>query len=295
MLNRFFALSFSIMIHWLLVDRIHPSLAWIRESLNAVQGCGQTRRCCEMMNTGFPEHLIVSFHCRVVEDIIYYDCMVRAHKRELPIDDRPGFTPETEPRNMDVPQRISGTFEMICDLEQEVALCQDAPYLPPEIDWQRMRKEGYCIPRRVLYEMLDRAENKWQCLENFHKQYKNRELSYDYPGRGMYESRPRGRSSDRRTYDGRSSRNLYAVQGYTRYEDGRPYIAESLTLAIRNASEPTPRFERQPDTNQIYWDHADLKQTYQVCARAETDDLAPFVLGLAFILDVGQSLDSKPY
>ena len=186
-------------------------------------------------------------------------------------------------------QTVSG-YEIVCDLHMQIAECLESeldPVLGEDIP-DFAQREGQCLPRRVYWAELVRAQEQGrmqQCLDSWERRSQTGRLSTKYPG---WKEDPRPLITWPRRSHSASSPSSYAVESYTTYEDGRPYIAKSLSLEMLNASQAESGIERRPNSNHVRWDSADINSNYRACAR-ESDDLgSTVVLHLALLLNVGR-------
>ena len=170
-----------------------------------------------------------------------------------------------------------------------MAVCSmSKPMKNDVVPWFSAR-EGSCVPRRIFYEQLLRANDKYQCLDNWEWMVQRQHLSSDYPGKDLRRARRPQMMWPVESWMPGSSWN---VQGYTAYEDGRPYMSKSLTLARRDSSSgQLLGIERHSSMNRIRLNNANTDITYQVCAHAGGFERAPIVLGLEFAMGFASDPD----
>ena len=185
-----------------------------------VPGCGSTRACCQYLNPDILEIYVKSFACFIVSDTIFYSCVIEAFMLD----------------GISSPQRTSETYQINCDLEAELAWCYASDEYSPETVFasQHERREGQCVPRRVFISELINADDIQYCLDKWHRMAGSLsgQLSSNWPGREFREreqsAEDQGPASRQRT----TQMGSWNVLGRTRHEDGRPFMAESLSLGI---------------------------------------------------------------
>ena len=276
------------LLYFQLMSTVYSPLVDSPYSRGRVEGCSTTRRCCELLNPGINKTQVTSYGCGVRDDILWYNCLRREHTEPYVDADGPtpapqeGFAPPMEL----IPRRIIQDLNLMCDLETHVLKCESSPLPITDRIMRADQWEGVCIPQMELYQEWFNSADREKCLARFERMatITNR-LSSNYAGKPSKYQRPRSP-----TPTSSSSRSSYVVQGYTTYQDGRPYVAEALWLKIREASQEFPMIEGARNVDHFRWENAPVDTSYEVCARVSSHEQGPILLGLELMFSVGSAI-----